>query len=107
MSEIVDKAKGSVLGLAWGDVLGCPIEGWKEFAIEKVYGTYPNLPKEHNLQSILSLSKKYLPKRKIGVHSDDTQQALALIHCCLSCGIEKKHSFTTETMQHIVTKLIS
>jgi hypothetical protein len=31
-----DRVRGSFLGLAWGDVFGCPVEGWRSGAIQQV-----------------------------------------------------------------------
>ncbi|NEO91168.1 MAG: hypothetical protein F6K56_13345 [Moorea sp. SIO3G5] len=33
-----EKIKGSLLGLAWGDILGCPVEGWRGHEIQTIYG---------------------------------------------------------------------
>jgi len=60
---------GSLLGLAVGDILGCPIEGMNRDDIRKRYGKvdtllYPGLWKYWRIA---------------GLHSDDTQQALATL----------------------------
>jgi len=82
-STIDDRARGSLLGLAWGDVLGSPVEGWRRTEIEQVYGVYSSLPEQYPLDLIRAReTRKRL--RPLGVHSDDTQQALALINVCLS-----------------------
>ena len=44
MLALEERARGSLLGLAWGDVLGCPIEGWRKDDVERVYGEYTSLP---------------------------------------------------------------
>lgn len=31
-----ERARGAFLGLAWGDVFGCPIEGWRANSIARV-----------------------------------------------------------------------
>jgi ADP-ribosylglycohydrolase len=77
-----DKQKGALLGLAWGDILGCPVEGWKKHEIELVYGTYRELPEDYLFDKIPDNKKARL--RPLGFHSDDTQQALALIYHCLT-----------------------
>lgn len=79
------KIVGSLLGLAWGDILGSPVEGWRAAEIRTIYGSYTTLPKEYPLRKIKEYKKGKLARlRPLGLHSDDTQQALALIHVCLS-----------------------
>ncbi|MGB3693032.1 MAG: ADP-ribosylglycohydrolase family protein [Spirulinaceae cyanobacterium] len=81
------RIKGSLLGLAWGDILGCPVEGWRDWEIETVYGQYQELPQEYPLEQINKLNSNKLKRlRPLGLHSDDTQQALALINLCLEEG---------------------
>lgn len=72
---------GCLWGLAWGDALGCPIEGWPAAEIASTFGGYPGLPTSYP-QSISKKRRKRL--RPLGIHSDDTQQALALISVCLT-----------------------
>jgi ADP-ribosylglycohydrolase len=80
-----EKIKGSLLGLAWGDVLGCPVEGWRASEIQAIYGNYEELPREYPFQKIASMRHEKLKRlRPLGLHSDDTQQALGLIDVCLS-----------------------
>ncbi|MCW7540631.1 ADP-ribosylglycohydrolase family protein [Aquabacterium sp. A7-Y] len=85
MSSFVDpqKVRGTLLGLAWGDVFGCPVEYWSPAQIEAVYGRYEHLPAAYPLDRIPSdpLVRDHL--RPLGLHSDDTQQALVLVHSCL------------------------
>jgi len=78
-----DRARGSLLGLAWGDVLGSPVEGWRRAEIEQVYGAYSGLPEQYPLDLIPSRETRRR-LRPLGLHSDDTQQALALINVCLT-----------------------
>ncbi len=78
-----DRARGTLLGLAWGDVLGCPIEGWRKDDIDAVYGAYTSLPVEYPLDRIQPAREVRRRLRPLGIHSDDTQQALALIAVCL------------------------
>jgi len=86
MISIEDRIKGSLFGLAWGDIFGCPIEGWKEGEIFKVFKIYKQLPEEYPFDKIsFNMGRKYLKKlRPLGLHSDDTQQCLALLNCCIS-----------------------
>ena len=78
-----DRARGTLLGLAWGDVLGCPIEGWRKDEIERVYGAYTSLPDDYPFDRIQAAREVRRHLRPLGIHSDDTQQALALIAVCL------------------------
>lgn len=75
------KIKGSLLGLAWGDILGSPVEGWKKHEIQATYGRYSSLPNEYEVSKIPVQKLKRL--RPLGLHTDDTQQAMALILVCL------------------------
>ncbi|HXG11533.1 MAG TPA: ADP-ribosylglycohydrolase family protein [Gemmataceae bacterium] len=80
-----DQIRGSFLGLAWGDAFGSPVEGWQPETIRAVFGDYLQLPDEYPLGRITPLGKKVLQRlRPLGLHSDDTQQAMALINVCLS-----------------------
>ena len=82
-----DRIRGALLGLAWGDVLGCPVEGWDARHIRRVYGVYADLPLAYSRQQLAGASAKALRRlRPLGLHSDDTQQALALLNVCLSPG---------------------
>ncbi|WP_044640034.1 ADP-ribosylglycohydrolase family protein [Risungbinella massiliensis] len=76
--ETRKRKAGSLLGLAWGDVLGCPVEGWRDNEIREVYGEYSNLPTKYELSKISIKRKRKL--RPLGLHSDDTQQAMALLN---------------------------
>jgi ADP-ribosyl-[dinitrogen reductase] hydrolase len=78
MTSIDDRKKGCLLGLAWGDVLGCPVEGWRDREISSVYGTYPGLPDAYPFEVIAAMGPRKVKRlRPLGLHSDDTQQALA------------------------------
>src|SRR4051812_3682037 len=72
---------GCLWGLAFGDVLGCPIESWTADEIALVYGVYPGLPAEYPVGVPVGKRARLRP---LGLHSDDTQQALALLAVCLS-----------------------
>ena len=78
-----DRARGTLLGLAWGDVLGCPIEGWSREEIHRVHGAYTSLPKKYPFDRIPVTREVRSALRPLGIHSDDTQQAIALIAVCL------------------------
>lgn len=79
MELLTSKRKaGSLLGLAWGDVLGCPVEGWRDNEIREVYGEYSSLPTKYEISRIPIKRKRKL--RPLGLHSDDTQQAMALLN---------------------------
>src|SRR5262245_17623524 len=80
-----DRVRGSLLGLAWGDAFGCPVESWRTAEIEQTYGDYTDLPAEYPFDRIAPQGPKQLKRlRPLGLYSDDTQQCLALLHVCLS-----------------------
>lgn len=76
------RQRGAVWGLAWGDALGCPVEGWREEQIAAYFGRYPTLPDAYPLEELSPSTRRQL--RPLGLHSDDTQQALALLAVCLA-----------------------
>ena len=83
-STLTDRIHGTLLGLAWGDVFGCPVEGWSSADITRGFGRYEALPVDYPLAKISRLGLKTVQRlRPLGLHSDDTQQALALISVCL------------------------
>src|SRR5690242_6954849 len=82
-TTVDDRARATLLGLAWGDVLGCPIEGWHQSEIERVYGHYAGLPEDYPFDRMQRTREVYKRLRPLGLHSDDTQQALALIDVCI------------------------
>ena len=81
-----ERERGSLLGLAWGDVLGCPVEYWSKQAIAAAYGCYEALPDEYPWARIPREPYYWGHLRPLGLHSDDTQQAVALLHSCLGPG---------------------
>lgn len=80
MTLTEQRIQGSFYGLAWGDILGCPIETWNKHEITSVFGKYETLPKKYPMDLISSRRRSRL--RPLGLHSDDTQQAMALIQVC-------------------------
>ena len=83
-APFVARVRGCLLGLAWGDALGCPIEGWRDHEIERIFGTYDRLPAEYPFAQIAAMNARRLRRlRPLGLYSDDTQQALALIQVSL------------------------
>lgn len=79
-----ERARGALLGLAWGDALGCPVEGWRAVEIARHFSAYETLPHAYP-PSILELSERRRRRlRPLGLHSDDTQQALALLGVVLA-----------------------
>ncbi|TCS95787.1 ADP-ribosylglycohydrolase family protein [Hazenella coriacea] len=92
-----NKIKGSLLGLAWGDILGSPVEGWKKPEIQSTYGMYSSLPSEYQGNKIPVQRLKRL--RPLGLHTDDTQQAMALIHSCLQQGTWSKGAWKQMLVQ--------
>ncbi|MCX6031786.1 MAG: ADP-ribosylglycohydrolase family protein [Chloroflexi bacterium] len=81
-----ERIRGALLGLAWGDVLGCPVEGWDARHIRAVYGAYKDLPAAAPAQPGREGRSRPSRARPLGLHSDDTQQALALLNVCLAPG---------------------
>lgn len=80
LSRIVqERARGALLGLAWGDALGCPIEGWTAEEITRHYGHYGTLPQAYPASVERLPARRRRRLRPLGLHSDDTQQALALL----------------------------
>ena len=82
-TTIAERKRGSLLGLAWGDVLGCPVEYWGKSLIAQVYGCYEGLPAAYPLDAIPKEDFIWGHLRPLGLHSDDTQQALTLLQACL------------------------
>jgi len=93
--QLLDRSVGCILGLAIGDALGCPVEGFSPGQIQQIYGQLRDFsqPKvifagiaEQGLQAAplagLVLRRWRLP----GLYSDDTQQALLLIDSLLAAG---------------------
>lgn len=56
-----------------------PIEGWKPEEIVSTFGPYDGLPSGYPAQMPEGKRKRIRP---LGMHSDDTQQALALLSVC-------------------------
>lgn len=65
---IWDRVAGSLHGLLVGDALGCPVEGWTPAQIEAEYGRLEEM--------VESTGRNWRP---LGLHSDDGQQALAVL----------------------------
>lgn len=80
------RSRATLLGLAWGDVLGCPVEYWPKPLIAEVYGRYQTLPERYPLERIPADPYIRQHLRPLGLHSDDTQQAIVLLHSCLQDG---------------------
>lgn len=84
-SETGSRIKGSFLGLAYGDVLGCPVENYKKEEISHLYGNYVKLPSSYPVIRLRAM-RKDKRARPLGLHSDDTQQSMALINIILDGG---------------------
>ncbi|MNV11772.1 ADP-ribosylglycohydrolase [compost metagenome] len=96
MIEQSDRIKGSLFGLLWGDVLGCPVETWKDFQIKNVYGKYSDLPTSFPFDKMEKVDEKFLKRaRPLGLYSDDGQQALALLNICCNDKGWKKESWSS------------
>lgn len=80
-----DRIHGSLLGLAWGDVFGCPVESLRAADIRSAFGHYDRLPDAYPLDRMTALGSKVIGRlRPLGLYSDDTQQALALLNVALA-----------------------
>ena len=73
-----DRFVGSMVGLAVGDALGYPVEGWTREQIASVYGRITDY-----VESPVDPPDRW---RLPGLHSDDTQQALALADVLINVG---------------------
>jgi ADP-ribosyl-[dinitrogen reductase] hydrolase len=73
-----DRFVGSMVGLAVGDALGYPVEGWTREQIESVHGRITDY-----VESPIEPAEKW---RLPGLHSDDTQQALAVADVLINVG---------------------
>ena len=95
VDESTQRAQGTLLGLACGDVLGSPVEGWSPFRIRDQFGVLRDVCEPFDVRRFVDdrpfrdgeharwmVSRWRLP----GVYSDDTQQALLLVHSLASCG---------------------
>ena len=82
----VDRIRGSLVGLAVGDVMGCPCENAPRQAVEVLYGLAPGEPITE-LPSWPAHEAPVAERRRLrGLHSDDTQQALTIAQTLLDCG---------------------
>lgn len=77
--DIPEKIIGGMLGLAIGDALGAPVEGFKPGSISSVFGKVDNY-----VDSRKFLKNKPYLWRLPGFYTDDTQQALVIIDTILS-----------------------
>lgn len=78
------RRRGALLGLAYGDALGCPIEGWRPVEIRRHFGVYDDLPHAYPPSTLTLPRRRRRRLRPLGLCSDDTQQALALLGIVLS-----------------------
>ncbi len=89
------KLLGCMLGLAVGDVLGCPVEGMTSADIRSKYG---------EVQGLLTpaFSRQW---RLPGLHSDDTQQALALLAALRTVGLAPGTTARADQMNRAASEL--
>lgn len=81
LSTLLDRARGTLLGLAVGDALGAPLEGLSPQQIRSHYGTVVDF-----VDGARAWRRKPYRWRLPGLYTDDTQQALALADVLLSSG---------------------
>ena len=79
--QLLDTFQGCFLGMAVGDVFGCPVEGLPPKTIQERHGS---------ISSLLHPEEKYFPELRFwrvpGLHSDDTQQALTIADVLIEHG---------------------
>ena len=80
-NRLLDAFQGCLLGMAVGDVLGCPVEGMPPDLIRERFGTISSLvhPLEKDFPNLYYW-------RVPGLHSDDTQQALTIADVLIEHG---------------------
>lgn len=78
MSSRTERFLGCMAGLAVGDSLGYPVEGWSRDQIAALYGRITDY-----VESPIEPPERW---RLAGLHSDDTQQALAVADVLISEG---------------------
>ncbi|WP_152052897.1 ADP-ribosylglycohydrolase family protein [Tautonia marina] len=79
LSTFLDRARGTLLGLAVGDALGAPLEGLSPQQIRAHYGTVVDY-----VDGAQAWKRKPFRWRLPGLYTDDTQQALALTETLLA-----------------------
>ena len=84
-----EQIRGTFLGLAYGDVIGCPTESMSQAEVKAVFGRYDHFPAAYTKDVI----KQFPQLRPLGEHSDDTQQAMALTLACLQPGGYRSETF--------------
>jgi ADP-ribosylglycohydrolase len=72
----IDRARGSLLGMAIGDALGAPLEGLSAQQVRAHYGQVTDY-----VDGVRAWRKKSFRWRLEGLYTDDTQQALVLAEC--------------------------
>lgn len=77
----LDRARGSLLGMAVGDALGAPLEGLSAQQIRSHYRQVVDY-----VDGVRAWKRKPYRWRMPGLYSDDTQQALVLAECLRTCG---------------------
>lgn len=77
----LDRARGTMLGLAIGDALGAPLEGLTSQQIRAHYGSVDDF-----VDGARAWKRKPYRWRMPGLYTDDTQQALALSDVVLEHG---------------------
>jgi ADP-ribosylglycohydrolase len=90
-----EKILGSMLGLAIGDILGCPVEGMSFQDIQARYGRVDSL-----------ICPAYWKHWRLpGLHSDDTQQALAIFEAIKKVAPKGIEDLDETTVWQITNKL--
>lgn len=92
-----DRLLGCMVGLAVGDILGCPVEGL----------SYRDIRARHGTVSKLVWPELGSHWRLPGLHSDDTQQALATLEACRLAGRKKSWFSGKSTADRVAERLAS
>ncbi len=105
-SHLQDRARGSFLGLAYGDALGLLTEGLRQKEIHQIYGRMDFLSLHLPLDAIKTNlgDRRFYRTRIPGFTSDDTQQAMALLLVVLQ---QKNIRWGDDGMQEFSHLLVS
>ena len=86
-SDEAARARGSLLGLAFGDALGAPVETWSAEQIARIFPDGYALPADYASSYLDVLGEGCMNHlRLLGLHTDDTQQAMALLAVATAPG---------------------
>lgn len=108
LADRVDRSTGCIMGLAVGDALGCPVEGFSRPQIRAVYGQLRDLSQPKVILDTIArdgpdamawgqwILRHWRPP---GFYSDDTQQALLLIDSLVACKGADAQDFARRALE--------